>query len=37
MGFFNTLNIKQKIIVMLIIVQNRFSTFNTLKNNYGYL
>jgi hypothetical protein len=37
MGFFNILNIKWKIIIMLIIVQNNFLTFNTLKEIHGYL
>jgi hypothetical protein len=37
MGIFNILNIKWKIIIMLIIVQNEISTFNTLKKNHGYL
>jgi hypothetical protein len=37
MGFFNILNIKWKIIIMLIIVQNKINTFNTLKKIHGYM
>jgi hypothetical protein len=37
MRFFNILNIKRNIIVILIIVQNRIFTFNTLKKVHGYL
>jgi len=36
MGFFNILNIKWKILIILIIVQKIY-TFNTLKKNHGYL
>jgi hypothetical protein len=37
MEFFNILNIKWNIIIMLIIVQKIISTFNTLKKIHGYM
>jgi hypothetical protein len=37
MGFFNILNIKWKIIIMLIIVPKINYTFNTLKLFHGYM
>jgi len=37
MGFFNILNVKWNIIIMLIIVQKTFFTFNTLIFFHGYM
>jgi hypothetical protein len=36
MGFFNIKNMKWKIIIILIIVQNNFLIFNTLNVFHGY-